>query len=53
MESTPPEFFKACPIFYALRDKVDKEISCLVAEGLLESVKTVESAAPIMHVLKH
>ena len=51
-ESAPLNFFKAHPIPYALRDKVDNEISRLVEEGILEPVKTAESAVPIVPVLK-
>lgn len=36
-----------------MRDKVNVEISRLVEEGILESIKTSEWAAPIVPVLKH
>lgn len=48
-----PKFFKASTIPYALKDKVDKEILHLIEEGILEPVKTAESAALIIPVLKH
>ena len=47
-----PKFFKARPVPYALKQKVDDELSRLVAEGILEPVKTADSAAPIVPVLK-
>lgn len=47
-----PRFFKARPVPYALREKVEEEIFRLVKEGILEPVKIAESAAPIVPVLK-
>ena len=47
-----PKFFKARPVPYALLQKVDEELTRLVEQGILEPVKTAESAAPIVPVLK-
>lgn len=47
-----PKFFKARPIPYAFREKAEKEILCLLEEGILEPVKTTESATSIAPVLK-
>ena len=53
---TDPEarsrFCKARLVPYALRDKVDAELSRLVEEGTLEPVKFADLAAPIVVVLK-
>lgn len=46
------KFFKARLIPFALSDKVDQEILRLIKEGILEPVKTAESAALNMPVLK-
>ena len=35
-----------------MRDKVEKELNCLVAKGTLEPVEVAEWAAPIVSVLK-
>ena len=47
-----PRFCKVRLVPYALRDKVDTELSCLVEEGTLEPVQFADWAAPIMGVLE-
>ena len=47
-----PRFCKARSVRYALRDKVDDELSRLVEEGTLVPVQFSEWAAPIVVVLK-
>ncbi|KAJ8713190.1 hypothetical protein PYW08_008494 [Mythimna loreyi] len=47
-----PIFFKARPIAFALRDKVDKELERLVNLGVLKPVKHADYASPIVPVLK-
>lgn len=51
-ENSKPIFFKARPIAFALRDKVDKEIDRLVGLGILEPVEYSDYASPIVPVLK-
>ena len=50
--AVPPKFCKWCSVPYALHPKVDQELDRLVAEGVLEPVKVLEWAAPIVPVLK-
>ncbi|XP_028163909.1 uncharacterized protein K02A2.6-like [Ostrinia furnacalis] len=45
-------FFKARPVAFALRDKVDKELDRLVKLGILKPVEHSEYASPIVPVLK-
>ncbi|XP_045116421.1 uncharacterized protein K02A2.6-like [Portunus trituberculatus] len=47
-----PRFFKARPIPLSLQDKVDKELTRLENEGVIESVKFSEWAAPLVVVPK-
>ena len=47
-----PRSCKARSVPYALRDKVDAELSRLVEEGTLEPVQFADWAAPIMGVLE-
>ena len=49
---TPPRFNPARSVPYALRDKVEKELQCLQAEGTIEPMEFAEWAAPIVAVLK-
>ncbi|KAJ8710409.1 hypothetical protein PYW07_009775 [Mythimna separata] len=48
-----PIFCKARPIAFALRDKIDKEITRLVDLGVLKPVSHSDYASPIVPVLKH
>lgn len=51
-ENAKPIFFKARPMAFALRDKVDAEIDRLVKLDVLEPVEYSEYASPIVPVLK-
>ena len=50
---TPPRFFPARSVPYAMRDKVDNELQCLQRDGIIEPVEIAEWAAPIVIVLKN
>ncbi|KAL0872183.1 hypothetical protein ABMA27_004590 [Loxostege sticticalis] len=47
-----PVFFKARPIAFALKDKIDNEIDRLVQLGVLKPVDHSDFASPIVPVLK-
>ncbi len=47
-----PEFHKARPVPYAIRDSVEKELNKMVDEGVLKRVSTASCAAPIVAVPK-
>ena len=47
-----PRFFKARPIPYALKEKVENELDRLQHEGIIELVQFSEWAAPIVPVCK-
>ncbi|CAK1585814.1 unnamed protein product [Parnassius mnemosyne] len=51
-ENVKPLFFKARPIAFALRDKIDSELKRLVDLGVLRPVSYSEYASPIVPVLK-
>ena len=50
--SARPRFFKARPVPYALKKKIDQELERLQQEGTLEPVLFSKWAAPIIPVLK-
>ena len=47
-----PRYCKARPVPYSMRTVVEQELDRLVSEGILESVKFVDWASPIVLVLK-
>ena len=47
-----PRFSKARSVPYAYRELVEKELDCLVSEGILEPAEFSEWASPIVPVLK-
>lgn len=51
-DDAKPVFFKARPIAFALRDKIDKEIERLLDLGVLKPVQHSDYASPIVPVLK-
>ena len=51
-EETTPKFWRARPVPYALREKVEKELDRLVETGVIEPVQFSDWAAPIVPVIK-
>ena len=49
-ESTHPRFYKARPLPYALRERVDQEIDCLIHLEVMSPVKQSRWAAPVVLV---
>ncbi|XP_062297408.1 uncharacterized protein K02A2.6-like [Scomber scombrus] len=47
-----PRFFKARPVPYAMRGRVEEELNRLLTQGIIEPVKHAEWAAPVVPVLK-
>lgn len=47
-----PRYFKARSLPYALKDKVERELSRLEKEGIIEPVNFSEWATPIVPILK-
>ena len=50
--SAQPKYCKSRSVPYFLREKVEKELNRLVAEGTLEPVEVADWAAPIVPILK-
>lgn len=48
-----PIFFKARPVPFALKERIEQELDRLVALGILLPVNKSEYASPIVPVLKH
>ena len=47
-ENTKPLYFRARPLPYALKNKVDVEIDRLLTEKIIEPVEISEWAAPVV-----
>ena len=52
-EGTTPKFFKARPVPYAMRSRVEDELDRLEQQGVWKRVKYSKWAAPIVSVLKN
>lgn len=52
-QEAKPIFFKARPVPFALKEKIDKEIDRLLKSNVIESVNQSEYASPIVPVLKN
>ena len=50
--SEKPQFFKARPVAYTLREKIETELDRLVKEGTIEPVEFSEWATPIVPIVK-
>ncbi|KAK3700097.1 hypothetical protein QZH41_015051 [Actinostola sp. cb2023] len=50
--STKPEFYRARPVPYTLREKIEQELERLQKEGTIEPVQYSEWATPIVPVVK-
>ncbi|CAC5370729.1 unnamed protein product [Mytilus coruscus] len=51
-ESAVPKYFKARPLLYALKDKVEMELIRLEKEGQIQQVEFSDWAAPMVPVVK-
>lgn len=51
-EGAQPKFFKARPVLYALKPKIEAELERLEKQGTIEPVRFSEWAAPIVPVVK-
>ena len=48
----PPKYYRARPVPYAMRAKVEEELQRLVSEGVIKPIQYSEWASPIVPVLK-
>ena len=51
-QDASPRFCRARPVPYALLDKVEAELECLMKEGIIQPVQFADWAAPIVPVVK-
>ena len=51
-QSIAPRFFKARPVPWAYRSRVDEEIDCLGKAGIIRPIDSSDWAAPVVPVLK-
>ena len=51
-EDASPKYFKARPVPYALRGRIEVELDRLIAEGIIQPVQSSDWAAPIVPVVK-
>lgn len=51
-QNAKPKYFKARPVPYALKDKIEQELDRLEKEGTIEKVEFSEWAAPIVPIMK-
>ncbi|CAB4020403.1 Hypothetical predicted protein, partial [Paramuricea clavata] len=51
-DDASPKYYKARPVPYALREKVEKELERLQEEGTIEPVQFADWAAPIVPIVK-
>ncbi|XP_037560807.1 uncharacterized protein K02A2.6-like [Dermacentor silvarum] len=51
-DNVKPRFFKACPVPFAMIDRVNEALMRMERVGVLRPVKTSEWAAPIVPILK-
>ena len=51
-EDAQPMYFKARPVPYALKEKIENELERLVEEGTIEPVQFADWAAPIIPIVK-
>ena len=51
-EDASPKYYKARPVPYALREKIEKELERLQEEGTIEPVQFADWAAPIVPIVK-
>ncbi|XP_047137420.1 uncharacterized protein K02A2.6 [Hydra vulgaris] len=52
-EGAEPKFYKARPVPYALRTRIEQELDCLEDQGVWRKVQYSKWAAPIVPVLKN
>lgn len=51
-ENSQPRYFKARPVAYSMRDKIQTELDRLVCEGIIQPVQFSEWATPIVPITK-
>ena len=48
----PPKFYRARTVPYALRDKVEQELTRLQKQGVIEPARFADRAVPVVPVVK-